>query len=255
MTKYHLQLLLLLLSFSLFADPVLDAELFRVSGRATAQDIVFLILDGASLNAPQTAGMTSFQRAILENHLDVVRMMHEMHGDLEHRDTFAGDSGIHFAVMSADAAVLDYVLAHAENVNARNNAGENALHVALRMQRADMYLPLLNAGVELFEPNNAGITPWMMARRLDLETRHTFLTFPRVRQSIDRVIYFLPQFLEMIVSNLYVVAQPIYLVVRTAASLTENIVHRIICRKKNLASPRSSIGCGVEARRGWRYRR
>jgi len=73
------------------------------------------------------------------------------------------DNHIHTFVQQGDVTLLQRYLAYRPNVDYRNAKGETALFVASKLGRADMLMPLLEAGAAVAIPDNEGMTPILIA--------------------------------------------------------------------------------------------
>lgn len=82
--------------------------------------------------------------------------------DTNKTDNF-GDTPLHVAVRSGEAAVVFLLLQHGADVNIRNSFGETALHLAAHRGEAPIFKALLGCDADVNTKNNANNTPLHLA--------------------------------------------------------------------------------------------
>lgn len=79
--------------------------------------------------------------------------------------TTDGNNALHTSILCEQFQILQYFLIllskmkHLKILNVKNNEGDSALHIALKMSNATVVELLLNVGVDLTTVNNEGNTP------------------------------------------------------------------------------------------------
>jgi ankyrin repeat protein len=120
-------------------------------------DIPLLISYGSDIFAADNAGITPYERALL----DKSPVLYSL---ITNETVLQSDSGgntlLHITVRNrGDAKVVGYILDQKGLVNARNKEGDSSLHIAVRQNGEESGLLLLSRGADIFAPNAREETP------------------------------------------------------------------------------------------------
>ena len=121
--------------------------------------IPLLLAHGSDIFAVDNNGITPFEKAIQSNTPIIFSLI--THDTVHHSDSH-GNTMLHLAVRAgADTAILQTILDLDAPVNARNKAGDTALTIAVRMDREEAGLALLNHSprADIFAANARGESP------------------------------------------------------------------------------------------------
>ena len=119
--------------------------------------IPLLLSFGADIFAADNNGVTPFEMALKTNSPQIYFLIS---GETVLRRDGAGNTMLHLTVASGgDTRILDNILNYPVSVNARNNAGDTALTVAVRLNKSEAGELLLKRGADIFAANTAGESP------------------------------------------------------------------------------------------------
>jgi ankyrin repeat protein len=169
-----------------FEQTLLHFDL-RVGSVDTAR---WLLNHGADANAEDEDGLTPLHTAAWAKSPEIVEMLLERHADI-HAQNLNGEVALHFAACDSDTPfeinVLQLLLDHGANVNARDDEGSTPLHhssfrdadAVSIFECADGTVEvtrlLLEHGANIDAENNEGDTPFMVALKAEHHEMVEFL--------------------------------------------------------------------------------
>ena len=119
--------------------------------------IEFLLDSGAFIDAQDSRGLTPLAIAILEDNIECCRLL-LARGAQAHFNDVQGDS-LFVHTELHNPLIAELLLQYGADINARNDIGESALHLAARDRgRADSVIRLIKWGIDLNATNRFGET-------------------------------------------------------------------------------------------------
>ena len=125
---------------------------------------VFLLANGAKVDARDDDGNTPLHLVLRDSGLDVVRVLLGNKADINATNN-DGDTPLHNAADFGSPGITEHLLNKKANVNARNNKGRTPLHSAVTQHEdaTEAIKILLARGGEVNEKDNDGKTPLHLA--------------------------------------------------------------------------------------------
>ena len=122
--------------------------------------INILIKAGAKVNAIEINQNTALHAAVATNTLEVIRALITCGSDVCAKN-HSGLTPLMLAVMNnLDPAVISLLLSSGADINARGNSDERVFHLATENNSIDIIKIILEAGANINETDNNGITPF-----------------------------------------------------------------------------------------------
>jgi ankyrin repeat protein len=120
-------------------------------------DIPLLIAYGSDIFAADNAGITPYERALLDKSPVLYSLITN---ETVSQSDSAGNTLLHITVRNrGDVDVTAYILDQNGLINARNKEGDSALHIAVRQNDEKNGLLLLSRDADIFAPNAREETP------------------------------------------------------------------------------------------------
>lgn len=115
---------------------------------------------GTPLARTSDAGLGA---AIANSDFESARKMIERGADLEAKDSGAGASPLHFAVMKGNRQIVDLLVNRGADVNSRTRNGTTPLHTAVLYSRLEIAEFLIGKGANVNAESVSGATPLALA--------------------------------------------------------------------------------------------
>ena len=136
--------------------------LIHAFARRGRTSVVSLILDkGADIDAEDEEGRTPLIRAVMNGHVDTVKLLLERRAHIE--ATFEANTVLMEAVMQNHEGIVKLLLENGAEKEAKNKSGHTALHLAAASAYVRVVQSLLDAGANIDATDNQGTTPLMSA--------------------------------------------------------------------------------------------
>ena len=134
----------------------------RVAIAGDAEVVKQLLALGAGVRTVTQHHSTPILSAARRGHLAVMQLLVEARAATDARD-LAGDSALHLAAMEGHTATVKYLLDVGVDVEAKNGSGQTAVHMAAREGCEGVMELLLGAGADVDARDCVGETPCMLA--------------------------------------------------------------------------------------------
>ena len=156
----------------------INSEIYPVLNSAINQErknlCEFLIQRGADVNAKDKWGQTSLYLAIRNDDSDIMNILIANDADVDIKHTRRGmeETALHYAAITGKTEAVKLLLEAGANINAKNDRGQTALHVALDIRdygyrkyglSKDTIELLLARGTDVNLKDKAGRTPLHLA--------------------------------------------------------------------------------------------
>jgi ankyrin repeat protein len=138
-----------------------DALIHAFARRGRASVVEFLLNKGADIDSKDKKGITPLICAVIEGHVDTVKLLLERGANLE--ATFGGNTVLMEAVIQNHEDIVIMLLQHGAVTEARNREGCTAVHIAAASSYVRVVRSLLDAGAEIDAKDRRDITPLMTA--------------------------------------------------------------------------------------------
>lgn len=115
---------------------------------------------GTPLARTSDAGLSA---AIANGDFESARKMIERGADLEAKDSGAGASPLHFAVMKGNRPIVELLVTRGADVNSRTKNGTTPLHTAVLYARLEIAEFLVGKGANVNAASVSGATPLALA--------------------------------------------------------------------------------------------
>ena len=125
--------------------------------------IATLLASGADPHAVDRDGLTPLHYAARDGAPEVIEALLEA-GSAPNAQGKSGSTPLHRAAVNRGVVAIATILKAGADVHLQDADGDTALHVAARENEGDEVLILLQAGADPRAVNDAGETPWDMAR-------------------------------------------------------------------------------------------
>ena len=141
-----------------------DWEFVELCRSGSAREVDEALQNGANVNAVDKFGNLGWRAlhwAACEGHADVIEVLLKHGANVNAKDN-GGWTALHWAAKLGHADVVEVLLKHGADVNARDDRGWTALHVA---GNADVAEILLQHGADINAKDNDGKTALYFAQR------------------------------------------------------------------------------------------
>lgn len=118
-----------------------------------------IISNGFEVDFVDVMGETPLLKAIRQNKTSVMDYLIENGADLDMKDTNANTPLIELCRLFPDRNITKKVILKTRRINARNNLGDTALHIAAYYGHSEIVLELLKNGADANAANNNGDLP------------------------------------------------------------------------------------------------
>jgi ankyrin repeat protein len=165
---------------ALTAEEVADRNAFFVQHARNGEcDAVVQAIDqGTPIDAVDSLDQTALVAAISQGHEDCATQLLERHASVSTRDP-AGWTPLLFAVFfNASPALIDALLKHGADINAQNDRGVTALHLAAGAGNELLVALLLGQGANRDLATVSGYTPLRLAQTKGLKNIVALLDKP-----------------------------------------------------------------------------
>ena len=132
-------------------------------GNRDREVIALLVASGADPNAVDRDGLTPLHYAAWDGPQEMIEALLEAKAAPNAQGKSAS-TPLHLAAIDRGVVAIATILKAGADVHLRDADGGTALHVAARKNEGDEVLTLLQAGADPRAVNDAGETPWDMAR-------------------------------------------------------------------------------------------
>jgi ankyrin repeat protein len=123
--------------------------------------IPILLAYGSDIFAADNEGITPFEKALLTNSPILPSLITT---ETVHQTDSGGNTILHLAIKNrADTKTIGLILDQKANVNARNNEGNNSLHLAVRLNQRESGELLISRGADIFAANAKNESPLYLA--------------------------------------------------------------------------------------------
>ena len=127
----------------------------------------FLIENGAEMETPNKAGFTAVLTAIARKIDNVLNFMIAKGVNMDKQTGDAILFPLKVATVNGTLAILETVLKHVKDINAKDALGNTALHYAVMTNALKKIEALKKAGADSRIPNKAGQTAFNLAQKLE----------------------------------------------------------------------------------------
>jgi ankyrin repeat protein len=120
--------------------------------------VQILLNRGADVNTADIDGCTPLVSAVFAGRGDIARILVESGARVEDSSNEMNQTPLHWAAWNEDGPLLDFLLKHGANINAKNIRGETALHYAAKYGQSTLPQLLANGADPNIQADN-GETP------------------------------------------------------------------------------------------------
>ena len=112
---------------------------------------------------PRVFATQNLQSAIAKGDYMVAVKMIEQGADVEAKDSGAGASALHYAVMKGEMPLVSLLLQRGADVNSRTKSGTTPLHTAVLYKQTEIAEYLIEKGADVNAKSASGATPLGLA--------------------------------------------------------------------------------------------
>lgn len=118
-----------------------------------------IVLIMGSAAGTQAADLDFFVEEVRENHIDKVRAFIQNGVDVNARDVFGNNTGLHWAASLGLAEMARLLIDNGADLDIRNNDGNTPLHWAAGEGRKELVVILIAHGADINARSKSGWTP------------------------------------------------------------------------------------------------